>query len=164
MAGRIKLHNFKGQAMTASQIAHAHALSLPTIMRRLNQGLQGDALVAPPYTHPRMKGLTGGHVASERKLTPGEAKYHLRRMIEAQERHSLHYLNAIKARDGENILARLKLALDKAESSVSYWRERVRMSERDQERVSPANLSKGVSVLEATKQVMDALDINWEGE
>lgn len=128
MSGPIKLHNFKGQLMTASQIAHAHALSLPTVMRRLNRGLEGDALVAAPYSLARVAD-GHSHKPSERPMTASEARYHLKRAEAGHAKAWSRYLNAIKAGDTPSIQSWLKTTLDKATFTLSYWRERVRMAE-----------------------------------
>jgi len=127
MSGPIKLHDFKGRLMTASQIAHAHALSLPTVMRRLARGMTGDDLVAAPYAHPRVAGEA--RKPSDRPMTAAEARRYLRRTMKSLDRASTRYLDSIRSRDRDSIEQRLKLAVDKAEMMVSYWRERVRMAE-----------------------------------
>jgi hypothetical protein len=127
MSGPIKFHNFKGQLMTASQIARSHGLSLPTIMRRLARGMTDDDLVAAQYVHPRVAGQA--RVNSDRTITAGEAARWLKRAEASLDRASLHYRNSILACDPPKVQARLKLAVDKAMMMVSYWRECLRVAE-----------------------------------
>lgn len=130
MSGPINRIMFKGVLMTVSEIATQHALNVSTVLRRLRvkPRLTDDQLVAAPFSLPRSV-LAGQNRAmvSERDMTVGEAAYHLRRAQQVQERHGEHYRNAIKWREPPAVQHRLKMAADKAEANVMYWKERVRM-------------------------------------
>lgn len=126
MAGPINRIMFKGVLMTAREIATQHALNVSTVLRRLRvrPRLTDSEIVAPPFSLPRFAGLRDS--TSDRELTVGEAMYHLKRAVRVQEKHGEHYRNAIKQREPPAVQHRLKLAADKAEANVMYWKERVR--------------------------------------